>query len=104
MAEELGCYTDLGVYTICAPIPDGPLTARQWKKVMKVARRVAAMLQQGRTVLVTCYAGRNRSGVVVALVDMLLRHGSADDAVQNLRQVRKQALTNPWFVAYLKSL
>ena len=58
----------------------------------------------GRRVLVRCSGGLNRSGLVSALALTHLGR-SADEAVALVRAARGPwALTNPGFVAHLKSL
>ncbi len=53
-------------------------------------------------VLVTCMQGRNRSGLVSAL--MLIRLGAtADAAIRSIRRARVNALTNEQFVLLLRS-
>ncbi len=75
------------------------------------ADRIVEKLASGRVVLVTCAQGRNRSGLVSALVLMRRRGLSGRDAVAQVRAGRNAAmplgegaLTNEMFVAYLESL
>lgn len=72
---------------------------------MRVAAMVAKAVRSGQKVLVTCFAGRNRSGLIVALAVMEL---CGVDGVQAARVVRERrqtpmgpALANPQFRAML---
>ena len=56
------------------PIPDGPLDGTQLAGVIRLAQAAGDALDEGRTVLVRCYSGYNRSGLVVA--HALVRRGS----------------------------
>jgi protein-tyrosine phosphatase len=55
-------------------------------------------------VLVTCHAGRNRSGLIVALTLMRLYTLSGEEALLMLRSQRPRAVANPAFEEYLKGL
>lgn len=65
---------------------------------MNTAMRVAKLVKQGKRVLVTCWAGRNRSGLVTALALMLLKKMNPDQAVGLIRAARSElAMRNPHF-------
>lgn len=67
------------------------------------ARLVAKHQKKGQTVLVTCYAGQNRSGLVAALALMTLGMG-ARPAIERIRAARgPQALSNPSFVNMIQN-
>lgn len=77
----------------------------------QVADRVAQRMSEGRTALVTCQVGRNRSGLISALVLMRLHGLSGSQAVDQVRTARElhlppgeEALSNDTFRAYLRSL
>ncbi|WP_405619136.1 dual specificity protein phosphatase family protein [Streptomyces sp. NBC_00076] len=94
---------DPGVEHHVWPIPDGPLDGTQLAGVIRLARAACEALDQGRKVLVRCYHGYNRSGLVVA--HALIRQGrSADEAIRLIRARRSPwALHNELFVEYLKA-
>ncbi|PZH06438.1 protein phosphatase [Streptomyces sp. NTH33] len=94
---------DPGVEHHVWPIPDGPLDGTQLAGVMRLAQAACDALEQGRRVLVRCYSGYNRSGLVVA--HALIRQGrSADEAIRLIRARRSPwALHNELFVAYLRA-
>lgn len=73
-----------------------------------VSGDLAGYVSRGTSVLSSCRAGRNRSGLVSALVLMKLAGKSPAEAVEIVRSSRKapdgMALTNPLFVKILHSL
>jgi protein-tyrosine phosphatase len=85
------------------PIPDGPLDGTQLAGVMRLARAADDALEDGRRVLVRCYHGYNRSGLVVA--HALVRAGhTAEEAIRMIRARRGPwALHNELFVEYLRA-
>ncbi|MFF9123815.1 protein phosphatase [Streptomyces sp. NPDC014889] len=94
---------DPGVEHHVWPIPDGPLDGTQLAGVIRLARAACDALDQDRRVLVRCYSGYNRSGLVVA--HALVRQGrSADEAIRLIRTRRSPwALHNELFVDYLRT-
>ncbi|MET9085653.1 protein phosphatase [Streptomyces sp. NPDC004237] len=85
------------------PIPDGPLDGTQLAGVMRLARAASEALDAGRSVLVRCYSGYNRSGLVVAQT-LVHRGCTAEEAIRLVRARRSPwALHNELFVAYLRA-
>jgi protein-tyrosine phosphatase len=88
------------------PLTDGgqPLSVRRTRWALDAAVEVARTYSNGETVLVTCAAGLNRSGLVVALA--LLEFGvDVNTAIGAIRRARgAQALCNPHFVQFLYSV
>lgn len=85
------------------PIPDGPLDGTQLAGVMRLARAADDALEEGRRVLVRCYHGYNRSGLVVAHALVLAGH-TTDEAIRLIRSRRSPwALHNELFVDYLRA-
>lgn len=96
-----GYGPDPGVEHRVAEITDGPLSPGQIDQVRRLAVIAADAVRAGRTTLVRCHAGYNRSGLVVAQTLIELGHSSGD-AVTLIRQRRApRALNNEEFVAYL---
>ena len=90
---------------IRAPLDDSgkPLTAREAKNILEAASLVAHRVRQGKRVLVTCWMGLNRSGVIVAQALKLLGM-STENAIRHVKRARGQfALSNESFVDFLKS-
>jgi hypothetical protein len=88
-----------GVEVIHAPFDDNDLGPLPHEKATarRAAKRVANALREGSNVLVTCYAGRNRSGLVTGLA--LVENGLEPvRAIGLIKGCRHLALTNHWFV------
>ncbi|MFJ8183050.1 dual specificity protein phosphatase family protein [Streptomyces sp. NPDC096105] len=94
---------DPGVEHHVWPIPDGPLDGTQIAGVIRLAEAACEALDEGRTVLVRCFHGYNRSGLVVA--HALMRRGRpAEAAIRLIRSRRSSwALHNDLFVDYLRT-
>jgi protein-tyrosine phosphatase len=78
------------------PLDDGPPPShdeRAW--IRAAAHEVARRVRRGQRVLVTCWQGRNRSGVIagLALVDLGVPGPRAAELIQRTRN----GLTNPYF-------
>ena len=73
-AKELQPYSRdyPGVQVFHAPFDDtpNPPTIEEWRTVKKAAKQVRLSLDVGKTCLVTCHMGLNRSGLVCALALM----------------------------------
>lgn len=96
-----------GVEVVHAPNDDDDSrwpTREELRIATNAASRVLAALRANRKVLVTCWAGRNRSGLVSALAlrEYLGISGSAASAL--VRAARPHALTNSKFQACLARL
>ena len=94
---------DPGVEHHVWAIPDGPLDGTQLAGVMRLAQAAGEALDEGRRVLVRCYHGYNRSGLVVA--HALVRRGrGTEEAIRLIRSRRSPwALHNELFVDYLRA-
>ncbi|MFD0256825.1 protein phosphatase [Kitasatospora indigofera] len=92
-----------GVDHLISEIPDAPLTAEQLDSVRRLAVTAAGAVRSGRTVLVRCRSGYNRSGLVVvqALIELGQDPGGAIALVR--RQRSSWALNNPAFQQYLST-
>ena len=85
------------------PIPDGPLDGTQLAGVIRLAQAACEAVDAGRRVLVRCYHGYNRSGLVVA--HALVRRGPSPEGAIRLIRARRSpwALHNELFVEYLRA-
>jgi hypothetical protein len=99
--HQLGSAHYPGVAVIHAPADDAALTDAAWRTAAQAAALVASRLRAGERVLVTCHAGRNRSGLVSALALHMLTGISGAEAARIVRSRRRAALTNRWFLAAL---
>lgn len=91
-----------GLVVVRCPFDDVPeLDADTEELVRLAARRVAGEVLRGRRTLVTCAAGRNRSGLVCARTLMKLSGAPAHLVVDHVQRLRANALTNGVFVRSL---
>jgi len=87
-----------GVEVLRVRLDDGRFRPGDKRNASMVAREVARRVRRGKSCLVTCAAGRNRSGLVVALAMHLLDQSVSPDAIiARIKARRADALTNPWF-------
>lgn len=87
-----------GVKVIRAPFHDEKITPAAEATAKEAARQVVYEIERGRRVLVTCYAGRNRSGLVVARALSKLSGAPAHLVVDHVQRLREGALSNITFV------
>lgn len=86
------------------PLDDDPtraLSSDDWRMAVQTAERVCWRLRGGSRVLVTCAQGRNRSGLVCAIVMHLATQRRGSDCIRAIQRRRENALTNPRFVDVL---
>jgi len=97
-----------GVAVVRALLDDAELSSIEAESAKKAALRVAQAVAAGARVLVTCQAGRNRSGLVVGLALHQLTGWPGLKVVQHIRSLRMTpsgpALTNRSFAAALQRL
>lgn len=93
-----------GVEVIRCPFDDSleALDPHTWALIERTAQRVTERVRHKQRVLVTCRAGRNRSGLVTALALTRLYQISGSEAVRWVKEKRELALTNPAFVRRLE--
>ncbi len=96
-----------GVEVIYAPNDDdfeNPPSRETLRLALQAGRRVAVRLAEGRKVLVTCWQGKNRSGLVSAL-GLYFHLGISGKAATRMVQTRRTGgLRNPKFVELLANL
>lgn len=84
-----------------ARLDDSHHVEPQVPEILRAASIVAQAIKQGNTALVTCQAGRNRSGVV--LCEALVMCGEpVEKAIAHIRAKRAHALSNEAFVKWLR--
>lgn len=89
-----------GLTVVHAPYDDDSsreISQYELDTAVKAARAVARAVKQGKPTLVTCVAGRNRSGLVVALAMHKLTGMAGVDIVKRIKAKRPLALTNLGF-------
>lgn len=82
-------------------IPDGRMNADVAAKVERLVKQITAELDLDGRVLIHCWGGRNRSGMVAARVYSERIGVRGIDAVERIKQARKGALGNQHFVTYI---
>lgn len=82
------------------PIPDGLLKV----DLLPVSAELAQHIWDGGTVLTMCNAGRNRSGLLSALIVRELSGLPGWAAMEAVRHHRPNAIANPHFEEFLRSL
>jgi protein-tyrosine phosphatase len=91
-----------GVRVLHAPLDDAQLTAVEVETYMAAAMATADHLRAGRRVLVTCFLGLNRSGIIAARA-LVLAYGVAPRAAIDMVRAARgpHALGNSDFVRRL---
>jgi protein-tyrosine phosphatase len=92
-----------GVVVVRAPMEDAEITKTQWRLAIMTAYLIAEEIRKGKRVLVTCNAGRNRSGLIVALTLLLLTGERSNTIIRHVKARRRGALTNPTFVSAIRT-
>jgi len=98
------CFPDVSI--IRAPIRDdgSPMIRQEQIDAVKAAGKIIRLVNEDKRILVTCYAGMNRSGLVCAIS---LCKGpdkiNVENAIELIRKARGEyALSNSDFVDFLR--
>ena len=86
------------------PIPDGGLSDETAALLQALSQEIAASLSRGHGWLIQCHAGRNRSGLLSALVVRRVLRVPGAQALAHVRAHRPRAVDNDAFSAFLCSL
>jgi protein-tyrosine phosphatase len=103
-AENQDAQLYPGVRVIVAPGDDDPRPGRFSRFVdmwVKASDEVAKCVSMGEPTLVTCMAGQNRSGFVVAMALRKLTGWSGRRTVEYVQSHRLHALNNTTFANYV---
>jgi hypothetical protein len=84
------------------PMPDGLFKVGPF--LLGLAAQLAEEIELGGRVVTMCNAGRNRSGLLSALIVRELSGVPGSAAMEFVRHQRPNALANPHFEAFLRSL
>lgn len=74
------------------------------ERAKEIAKKVAGCVRDRKRVLVTCFCGWNRSGLVTALATRILTRRPGKQIVARIRAKRPNALSNASFRAYVEAL
>lgn len=114
-------WTNIGMITLCSKSPPNEVILDdrvQWWKHMPIAdgqitdidrvweaRNTAiTMMSMGYTTIIHCMAGRNRSGLIGALVLQHFENLTGPEALERVRQLRPRSVDNIHFEEFLMSL
>jgi protein-tyrosine phosphatase len=97
--DEIPC-----VWIVRAPLRDAELTEEMKTIAWSAAKDAARFVRAKQSVLVTCYAGINRSALITALILNETYGLSGREAIVRIRSMRSVALTNASFVSYLRTI
>lgn len=92
-----------GLTYLKCPLVDGD-TVPDPDVTLRLARLVAELISEGHRVLVHCTFGRNRSGLMVALIVREVLGLDGAQGVAFVQARRKRALNNEAFAGWLRSL
>lgn len=103
-APDVEAFTAAGIEVYWVPLPtDIPPTRSSEDQCVEALPRayafVAAQISQGRRTLVHCYAGKDRTGMLMALLLAKQDGLPARVAIQRVRNVRPLAITAPGWEA-----
>lgn len=88
-----------GAFSRCLLDDADPALPGQIDRAYRCASHVASLVASGKKVLVTCFAGRNRSGLIVALaMSILFPWMRGASIIEHIQTVRPNALSNESFV------
>lgn len=92
-----------GLTYLKAPLVDGDEVPEP-AVTLGLAAFVAGLVRDGHRALVHCTFGRNRSGLVVALVVRELLGCTGAEALEHVQERRNRTVNNETFAAWLRSL
>jgi len=74
------------------------------EQVMEIVETITDIIMGGHKVLVHCHVGRNRSGLINALVVMQVARCTGDEAIRIVRKARPRAIDNDEFERFIREL
>jgi hypothetical protein len=83
---------------------DCKLTRAHLQEAIYIASKVERRVRTGKNVLVTCFAGLNRSGLVTALAAMKLTNKPGSEVLKHIQARRPGALCNASFANVISKL
>lgn len=86
------------------PIPDGKLSDAVIGYTMRLATELVPYMLNGIGVLSHCNAGRNRSGLMSAILVHKLLYITGKSAMEIVRKERPRAIDNIYFEEFIRSL
>lgn len=83
--------------------PDSTITIDE-KWLLDYAREIACWIDAGHVVLIHCYGGNNRSGLLSALVYRELYDVTGLEAAEHIKSLKSRALHNKLYYDFLAAL
>jgi protein-tyrosine phosphatase len=98
--SDFEAFEAVGIEASWVPLPtDVPPTKKSEEQCVEALPRafafVSAQLSKGRRVLVHCHAGKDRTGMLLALLVAKKEGLSARAAIEKVREIRPLAITAP---------
>jgi hypothetical protein len=85
------------------PLADGRVD-HQLNEIVQARDTALSMYTTGHTTVIHCVAGRNRSGLIGALVIRELDNMTGPEALDEVRRLRPRSVDNEYFEQFLMSL
>jgi protein-tyrosine phosphatase len=89
---------------IHAPLDDADPSEEEVDTAVQAALEISERWAQGERILVTCAAGKNRSGLVAALALHFITCCPPRRCIEVVKREREGALFNPHFVELIKTM
>jgi protein-tyrosine phosphatase len=90
-----------GEVVLHARLNDDDYIEPQLPEIKRAVDLVCAAMREGKSVIVTCAVGRNRSGLVLA-ESLIQLGGDVEEVIANIQTKRQHALGNKTFVSWLR--
>lgn len=102
--SDIGEFEAVGIEASWVPLPtDVPPTKESQERCVEALPRalefVSAQMSKGRKVLVHCHAGKDRTGMLLAVLVAKKEGLTAQAAIEKVREVRPLAITAPGWEA-----
>lgn len=95
-------YKGVNIHRALINDDGSPMTFKEMQYAIRAASYVIKKLNEGKRVLVTCWQGRNRSGIITALVLTFGFGKTPEEATSMIRSARgPSALGNEYFNSFL---
>lgn len=85
-------------------LPDGKIPEEMGMLCLALVSEMAGLILQNHRVLVYCYGGRNRSGLISALIVRELKGFTGREALEWVRSCRPHSVVNKHFEQFLLGL
>jgi len=94
-------FPGVQVVTACLDDSGAPFTMEEKKQAVAAAGKVISWMKDGLRVLTTCYAGRNRSGLITAIALCKGAGLSPEEAIRMIRRARDNSMMNGQFESFI---